>query len=296
MKASIDCGTNSFRLLIVNEKRQVVARELRITRLGEGVHATRRLGPAAMDRSIAALAEFKRLLDQHHVLDVRAVATSAARDAGNGQEFLTRAGEVLGVDVEILSGQSEGELTFAGVSGGMPVDGPLLVVDIGGGSTELAFGIDGQLQWAQSLDIGCVRLTELALQSDPYTTEERDAACTTVESFLASSKLGQVPSRTRLVGVAGSITSLASISLGLAEYEADAVHGVELTAKTLAELTDRLALMTNADRLFIPALPAGRADVIVAGAVILQQIMARGGFDSCTISERDLLFGLLTDP
>lgn len=294
MKAAIDCGTNSFRLLIVDDGGVPVVQELRITRLGEGVHEHRAIQPQALQRAIAALAEFHQLITHHDVRQVRAVATSAARDASNGAEFLAQAKAALGgVELDILSGQAEGELTFKGVAAGIDASGPMLVMDIGGGSTEFAFGVDGALQWAQSLDLGCVRLTELDLHADPYSAAEIQQATARVAAALQLINFADLPPGTRLIGVAGTVTTLAMIARHMSTYEPDIVHGLRLTVEEIIEVSDYLLHLDNAGRLAIPGLPPGRADVIAAGALILTGALQNGSFMQCTVSERDLLFGLL---
>jgi exopolyphosphatase/guanosine-5'-triphosphate,3'-diphosphate pyrophosphatase len=293
VRAAIDCGTNSFRLLITDDDFRPVVHELRITRLGEGVHEHRAIQPEAMQRALAALGEFGELLARHDVDHVRAVATSAARDATNGDDFLLRARAALGVELEILSGQAEGELTFAGAAAGIDAAGPVLVVDIGGGSTEFAFGVDGRLQWARSIDIGSVRLTELDLRGDPYSAESITAAHQRVRGLFADVGLGALPPATKLVGVAGTVTTLAMIARALPQYEPDIVHGLVLRADESGEVARRLLTLTQTERLAIPGLPEGRADVIGAGSIIFLECFRSGNFSSAIVSERDLLWGLL---
>jgi exopolyphosphatase/guanosine-5'-triphosphate,3'-diphosphate pyrophosphatase len=294
VRAAIDCGTNSFRLLIVDGTGRPVIQELRITRLGEGVHEHREIAPQAMTRAIAALEEFQTLIEQHHVQDVRAVATSAARDATNGETFLIRAAAALGgVRLEILSGQEEGELTYKGAASGVDAGGPMLVVDIGGGSTEFAFGVNGELQWARSVDIGSVRITELDLHGDPYAPHEVATASARIDQLIAPVELQRLPAGTVLVGVAGTITTVAMIARGLDHWEPDIVHGLHLPAAEVHEVTERLLTMSNEERLAIPGLPPGRADVIGGGALVFQRVIETAGFSATTVSERDLLWGLL---
>lgn len=296
MKASIDCGTNSFRLLIADVHGRPVEQHLIITRLGKGVHESRRLDDDAISRSLDALRQFKERLDAFQVPpnNVVAVATSAARDAVNGQEFLDGASKALGgAGVRILTGDQEAETTFRGASSGVDSNAPLLVVDIGGGSTELAYGTQGKLQWGKSLDIGCVRLSELALRKDPYEADELEYAFELVEPFLSLINFDVLDQNTRLVGVAGTVTSVAAISKGIEKYEPDCVHGVTLSLAEVQEVTDRLTAMTNDERAQMQVLTKGRADVIVAGAIILQSVMSAGSFTNCIVSERDLLHGLL---
>jgi exopolyphosphatase/guanosine-5'-triphosphate,3'-diphosphate pyrophosphatase len=292
VNAAIDCGTNSFRLLIADDDLQPVLQVLRITRLGEGVHEHRVIQPQAMQRALDALQEFRSIIDDHDVSHLRATATSAARDATNGDVFLARAKLALGVDVEILSGVEEGRLTYEGVAQGIDAAGPLLVVDIGGGSTEFSFGIDGELQWAHSLQIGSVRLTELELHEDPYSSDEIERAKGRVSALLAGIDL-DIPPKTRFVGVAGTVTSVAMIAKGIAEYKPDICHELQLSAGEIEEVAKHLAALTNHERLAIGGLTPGRADVITAGAIILDQAMKVVGATVCTVSERDLLFGLL---
>jgi exopolyphosphatase/guanosine-5'-triphosphate,3'-diphosphate pyrophosphatase len=304
MKAAIDCGTNSTRLLIIDDDKQPVVHELRLTRLGQGVDASRMLTAEAIDRTIAVLSEYKALMRQHDVRRFRAVATSAARDASNGGDFLLAARAVLGADLEILSGDEEAAVTYQGAAGAGLVDGPALVVDIGGGSTELAFGRGRKLERSASLDVGCVRLTEQLLSGDPYVPESVTAAATRVDDLISASGLAistvdataDSTSSTidcTVVAVAGTATTLAAVHQGETVYYDGMVHGNTLALADIDRLIDRLAVMTNDERLEVPLLVPGRADIIVAGAVILRQVMQWVRAEQCVVSEKDLLFGLV---
>jgi exopolyphosphatase/guanosine-5'-triphosphate,3'-diphosphate pyrophosphatase len=293
LRAAVDCGTNSFRLLITDADNRPVVHELRITRLGEGVHEHRAIQPSALERAVGALAEFGELIRLHGVQHVRAVATSAARDATNGEEFLARARSALGVELEVLSGRAEGELTFKGAAAGVDAAGPMLVVDIGGGSTEFAFGVNGCLQWARSLDLGSVRLTELYLRGDPYDQDGIRAANEHVRAQIATVDLAPLPPSTRMVGVAGTVTTLAMIARSMPTYEPDIVHGLSLGKNEVDAVSERLLAARQAERLAIPGLPEGRADVIAAGSIIFRQCFESGAFSTAVVSERDLLWGLL---
>jgi len=296
--AAIDCGTNSTRLLVADGSGRPLARLMRITRLGQGVDATGRLAPEAVERCIAVLREFRSVMEDVGVSRGRLVATSAARDAANGAEFLTAAGEVTGLVPELLSGLEEGRLSMAGAVVDLdPMMEPYLVLDIGGGSTELitARGPDDPLLEAVSLQLGCVRLSERFLVDDPPTPEglaragaevtaQLDAAVAAHPSFLDAR---------RLIGLAGTVTTLASLQLGMVDYDRDLIHHSSLGSADVEDWCRRLSAESAAARLARPGMVAGREDVIVGGAVILHSVMDRFGFDECLVSEADILDGLI---
>ena len=220
--AAIDCGTNSTRLLIVDDGR-TVERLMRITRLGQGVDATGRLAPEAIERTTSVLAEYREVMDQHGVERVRMTATSAARDADNREDFFVAAEHAVGVRPELLSGLEEGRLSFAGATAELdPADGPFLVVDIGGGSTEFAVGTE-ECEGAMSIDIGCVRLTEKFLDHDPPRADELSACLSVVQTYLddVARDLPAAPAAQTFVGLAGTVSTVAAVELGLAEYDRD---------------------------------------------------------------------------
>ena len=296
--AAIDCGTNSTRLLVSDSDGRSVERLMRITRLGQGVDSTGRLAPEAVERCLAALGEFRTVMDELGVGRGRLAATSAARDAANGAEFLAAAGEVTGLTPELLSGIDEGRLSLAGAVADLDLDdGPFFVLDIGGGSTELVAGDgpgDPDLA-AVSLQLGCVRVSERFLRSDPPTPGELAQAAAEVADQLESA-IALHPrylETHRLVGLAGTVSTLASLHLGMAEYDRDRIHHTVLGADDVEQWFHWLATEPAAARLARPGMMSGREDVIVGGALILDAVMRRFGFRECLVSEADILDGLV---
>lgn len=298
--AAIDCGTNSTRLLVVGADGAQAARLMRITRLGQGVDATRRLDAAAVDRTLAVLADFRRVMDELAVGAVRMAATSAVRDATNGREFLDAAASTVGAPAELLTGEEEGRLAFRGATRDLATerDGDVVVVDIGGGSTELIVGrVGGPDVSAVSLDVGCVRLTERFLAHDPPLGSELADAVACVEGELDQAcrrvaRLGALGSERLLLGLAGTVSTLSMLDQSLAAYEWGRVHHSVLAADSVRRWCDVLAAEPAAARARRPGMVAGREDVIVAGALVLREVMDRLGFDRCVVSESDILDGL----
>lgn len=293
--AAIDCGTNSVRLLIAEAAAGgpvEVERALRLTRLGQGVDATGSFHPDALARTFAACDDYATLLAAHRVDRVRFVATSAARDAGNREEFFAGVRSRLGVTPEVISGSEEAQLSFDGALGAVRDAAlPALVVDIGGGSTELVLGEPGRLAHAVSLDVGSVRLRERFLASDPPGGAEVEAAASHVDGLLDASGIDFAAART-WIGVGGTATSLSAIAQGLDVYDRERVHGSIITRDRLAALADRLLSAPVAEVLQIPTMVPGRADVICAGALICSRIGRRVGVD-LTVSESDILDGIV---
>ncbi len=291
---AIDCGTNSTRLLIGDGERQVV-RLMRITRLGEGVDDTGRLAPAAIARVVTVLEEYRTLLDTHGVTRLRMTATSAARDATNRDEFFAAAEAAVGVVPELLSGEEEGRLSFDGATAELDAaDGPFLVVDIGGGSTEFAIGGE-TFAGAMSTQMGCVRFTEKYVEHDPPRPEEL-VACLSVAEVVVDEVRLMLPAITgarRLVGLAGTVATAAAVEIGLAEYDRDQIHHLVLTKAQVEDVFRTLVTESRADRIHNPGLEEARADVIVGGMCILVQIMRSLGFDELLVSEADILDGLI---
>ncbi|WP_235750498.1 Ppx/GppA phosphatase family protein, partial [Mycolicibacterium mageritense] len=301
---AIDCGTNSIRLLIadaVDGHLRDVHREMRIVRLGQGVDATGEFAPEALARTESALVDYAALMTKHEVSAVRMVATSAARDAGNRDEFFAMTSRVLGTVVpgavaEVITGTEEAELSFHGAVGELDLAAaPFVVVDLGGGSTELVLGERG-VQASFSADIGCVRLTERCLHSDPPTADEVAAARAVVRDGLAQA-LREVPvegART-WVGVAGTMTTLSALAQGMTTYDAEAIHLSRIGFGDLLAVCDQLIGMTSAQRLALGPMHQGRADVIGGGAVIVEELAAvlaqRAGIDELVVSEHDILDG-----
>jgi exopolyphosphatase/guanosine-5'-triphosphate,3'-diphosphate pyrophosphatase len=299
--AAVDIGTNSVRLLVADVDGRgsaaslvPVERRMRITRLGQGVDAARALAPEAIERTLAVLREYRGVIEELGAEHVRATATSAARDATNRDVFFGPATEALGVTPELLSGEDEAQLSVLGATAGLDAPGPYLVVDIGGGSTELVVGTT-EPEGLRSLDIGCVRITEQFLHGDPPTPEELSAAVSVVRDQVAEVQR-EIPA-TRgaktLIGLAGTVTTVAAIELGLAEYDAAAIHHFHLTRDAAEEVFRTLALEPAEQRRHNPGLEAERVDVIVGGALVLVAILRVFGFDEMLVSEADILDGLV---
>jgi exopolyphosphatase/guanosine-5'-triphosphate,3'-diphosphate pyrophosphatase len=280
---AVDIGTNSTRLAVGGERRAT------ITRLGHGVDRTGRLDDAAVERTLEVLRDFATVLGAHGADRVRAVATSAARDAANRDAFFDAAEAILGTRPELLSGEEEGRLAYLGATAELdPGDGPFLVFDIGGGSTEFAVA-DGVL----SVDTGAVRLTEQWLHGDPPTAEELSMAVSVVRAHLedVTRELPAARQARTVLGLAGTVTSVAAVELGY--YDRDAVHHFELTRAAAEDVFRTLATESLADRRGNPGLQPERADVIVGGCCILVGVMRHLDLDAVLVSEADLLDGLL---
>lgn len=295
--AAIDCGTNSIRLLVAehhDEDTVELERSLRLTRLGQGVDATGEFHPDALVRTFAACDEYAAIVGHRSVERLRFVATSAARDAHNREEFFAGVRARLGVTPEIISGEEEARLSFGGALGAAPDPAPpTLVVDIGGGSTEMVLGARRRPVYNVSLDIGSVRLRERFLASDPPTSAEVAAATRHVDDLLDASGIEFAAARTWL-GVGGTATSLSAIVQRLDAYDRSRVHGSTVTRAQLSALADRLLTMPVAEVLAIPTMVPGRADVICAGALISARIAARMRVD-LTVSESDILDGIVAE-
>ncbi len=302
--AAIDCGTNSTRLLIAERADdgsvRGLQRSMQITRLGQGVDATGRLDPAAVERTLEVLGTYREAIDEHGVTAVRATATSAARDATNHAAFFDAATGVLGVAPELLGGDAEAELSFTGATAeltGRP--GRYLVVDLGGGSTEFALGrIDltgaTELLGAVSVDLGCVRITERFLVSDPPSSAELAAArahCDTVVAG-ALAALPDTAAADHLVGLAGTVSTLAAIDLGLDGHDRRRQHHHVLSTDTVRAIATDLAGRTPDQRIEVPGMEPGRVGVIVGGLVVLESVLAATGHDRLVVSEADILDGL----
>ena len=297
--AALDLGTNSTRLLIVDDAGRELARASTVTRLGAGVDKSRVLTADGIARTTDCLRAYRLLLDEHGVSRMRAVTTSAARDAGNRDELFEAAAAALGFPVDLLSGAEEGRLGFVGATAGLTPgpDAALdMVVDIGGGSTEFVVGRPGEEPlgvW--SADIGCVRVTELYLHSNRPTAEELSSGVTVTHAHLDDVQREVPPSdeATRLIGVGGSITTVAAVEIGLATYDRDRIHHFVLTRAAVEAVFRTLATEKRADRACNPGLPVDRVDTIVGGALILATVMRHFDLDTCLVSERDLLDGIV---
>ncbi|HVW24036.1 MAG TPA: Ppx/GppA phosphatase family protein [Polyangiaceae bacterium] len=293
--AAIDVGTNTVLLLVATgEPSSPTARLERatITRLGEAVDRTGRLASAAMDRTIACLESYARTIAEERVEAVDVVCTSAARDAANGAEFIARAEAVLGTRPRIIGGDEEARLTYEGALSGLTVTGDVTVFDVGGGSTEIIHATVGGASGARaavSLDIGSVRLTERHVRTDPPLPSELDAVRRDVAAAL--SPLPRPPTST-LVGVAGTITTLSAIEQSLDQYDSSRVHGARLRRSTVSDLARRLAALPLEQRRALSGLPPARADVIVAGALIVEGVLEWARADELVVSDRGVRWGL----
>jgi len=295
---AIDCGTNSVRLLIADVadgRLTDVVREVRIVRLGEGVDRSGRLLPDAIERTRVALHDYAATLERHGVQHVRMVATSATRDAGNRDEFVAMVRRELAVEPEVVAGVAEAALALRGATSALPQqDGPVLVVDLGGGSTELVRG-GGPIR-AHSMDVGSVRMTERHLHDDPPTAAQVETVEADVRDALVPA-LREVPlvPGIPVVGVAATVVTVAAVALALPRYEPGALHGATLAAADVDRATDQLIAMTRAERLAHPVIHPGRVDVIVGGAIVLRTVLRGVGADRLTVSEHDILDGIVLD-
>lgn len=306
--AAIDCGTNSIRLLIADaggadagSPLRDVVREMRVVRLGQGVDATGELAPEALERTFAATGDYAELIRHHGAGSVRFVATSASRDARNRDVFVDGIRDLLGVEPEVISGDEEAALSFAGASSVLPSRGkdPLLVVDLGGGSTEFVLGDSDGVIAAKSVDIGCVRLTERHLRNDPPTPEQIAAAEADVDAAMdLAGRTVPLGRATAVVGVAGSITTITAHALGLSEYDPAQIHGASLDLGTISDAATSLLEMSREERARLPYMHPGRVDVIGAGALVWRRILQRlaelgdGSISVATSSEHDILDGI----
>lgn len=300
--AAVDIGTNSTRLLVGEVTARAgdlatIDRRMTITRLGQGVDASHRLSPEAIDRTLATLRAYRAAIDDIGGVErVRATATSAARDAENRDDFFGPAAEIMGVAPELLSGEEEARLSFLGATTGLaPIaPAPYLVVDIGGGSTEFVVGTD-RVEGLISVDVGCVRITEAWLHGDPPRPEELSQAVHVVREHLAdvTREVPEVKAARTLVGVAGTVSTVAAVELGLAEYDRDRIHHFRLTRAAAEDVFRTLATEPFETRRHNPGLEPGRVDVIVGGAIVLVTVLRTLGFDEVLVSESDILDGLV---
>lgn len=308
--AAIDCGTNSIRLLVADvtvhddgtRDLRDVHREMRVVRLGQGVDATGRLADEALERTRAAVADYAVIARRKGAERARMVATSAIRDAENREVFFDMVRQTLGVDAEVITGDEEARLSFIGAVGDLdPADGPFVVTDVGGGSTELVVGSwDGaraEIDAAHSADIGCVRLTERCLHGDPPTEQEVGDAEKVARGILdeAFATVDSRGART-WVGVAGTVTTLSAVAQELPTYDPVAIHLSHLSQNRIGETTDRLLRMTHDERAAIGSMHPGRVDVICGGALVVrvlaQELAERASIDSVIVSEHDILDGI----
>jgi exopolyphosphatase/guanosine-5'-triphosphate,3'-diphosphate pyrophosphatase len=299
--AAVDIGTNSTRLLVADVEGQgadatlaTIDRQMRITRLGAGVDADRTLRPDAIERTVTVLREYGETIQRLGATRVRAAATRASRAARNRDDFFEPATEALhGVRPELLSGEEEAALSFLGATAGLREPTPYLVVDVGGGSTEFVVGTE-KPEGLISIDIGCVRLTEQFLQTDPPEPEELSNAVSAVRDYLADvdREVPGIAGAKTLVGLAGTVTTLAAVELGLTTYDPEAVHHFHLTRQAAEDVFRTLATEPIAQRRHNPGLDPGRVDVIVGGAIIVVSVLRHFGFPEMLVSETDILDGL----
>jgi exopolyphosphatase/guanosine-5'-triphosphate,3'-diphosphate pyrophosphatase len=301
--AAIDCGTNSVRLLVADLPADAGdpaapltdrCRRMEIVRLGEGVDRTGRLAAAAIERTRVVLAGYADQIRELGAERIRMVATSATRDAANADEFRAMVVATLGIPPEVVTGEEEARLSFTGAVRGLParLPSPYLVVDIGGGSTEFVLG-DRDVEGAVSVDIGCVRMTERHLRDDPPTPAQIAAAEADIDAAIDRA-LDVVPggqART-VVGLAGSVTTVTALALGLDAYRPELIHHAEVTAAQVEDVATTLLGMTHAERLALPVMHPGRADVIGAGALILHRVLRAVRASTVVASEHDILDGI----
>lgn len=297
--AAIDQGTNSIRLLVAEPKDdggfRELARDMVITRLGQGVDRTGTIAPEALGRTVGVLARYCRRARALHAGRIRIAATAAVRDASNRDDLGRAVLEHAGSELEVLSGEEEAGLSFLGATRGLDAAGPFLVLDIGGGSTEFVVGTDAP-DAAISVQMGSVRLTERFVRHDPPTADEVDAMRTLVRDRLDEvARAVPVGDARTLVAVAGTSTTVQAVALGLPHYDPDAIHRTRLTRAAAQGVLQQLAEMTTAQRASLPVMAPGRADVIVAGAVILVEVMGRFAFEDALVSETDILDGLVLE-
>ena len=293
--AVIDIGTNTVLLLVAEVGRDGTIRpivyEQRVPRLGRGVDASGKLAPDAVDRVIAVLQEYRTLITPHAPRATAVCGTSAVRDAADREEFVRRVRNETGFELEVLSGDEEALLTYRGGVSGVPAAPRYTVADIGGGSTEIITGDGGRIDERVSLDIGSVRLTERCLRHDPPTPAELEAAIEIVENEIARASRFPFKGST-LVGVAGTATSLAILAQGLTAFDAGAVTNYLLSRETVESLFRTLRVMPSAMIRTLSSVMEGRSDVIVAGVLIAREIMAHFSFDTMTVSERGVRYGI----
>jgi len=305
--AAVDCGTNSLRLLIADvdiarAELTDVVRRMEVVRLGQGVDQTGRLAPEALARTAGVLRDYAEVITACAARTVRMVATSATRDASNAAEFSGQVKEILGVAPDVVTGAQEAALSFAGATAELATagGGPYLVTDIGGGSTEFVIGAAARpgepaerAVHGISVNIGCVRMTERHLRGDPPSRPEVLAATADIDAALDQVS-GAIPVRQArtLIGLAGSVTTVAGIAMGLPGYDADRIHHARISAADVHAVTEDLLAQTRAQRAAIGVMHPGRVDVIGAGALVLDRIMQQFGFSQVLVSEHDILDGI----
>jgi exopolyphosphatase/guanosine-5'-triphosphate,3'-diphosphate pyrophosphatase len=294
--AAIDCGTNSIRLLVADvsgDRLTDVIREMQVVRLGQGVDRTGRLAPEAIERTRVALASYATAIRESGAERVRMVATSASRDASNAAEFRAMVLDTLGAEPDVITGDEEARLSFTGAVRGLgDTPAPYLVADIGGGSTELVIG-SSTVDAARSVDVGCVRLTERHLHSDPPTPAQVRAAQRDIAAAVAlAAQTVPLASAGTFVGLAGSVTTVVALALGLTAYEPLAIHHARISFEDVSKVTDMLLAATRAERAALPVMHPGRVDVIGGGALVLRTLMTEAKLPDVVASEHDILDGI----
>jgi exopolyphosphatase/guanosine-5'-triphosphate,3'-diphosphate pyrophosphatase len=281
--------------MLIANKFETLDRQMKITRLGQGLDQSGELSNQAMSRVIDVLKDFRRSLDKHEVSEVRMVATSAARDASNSEDFFNKVESTLGVRPELLTGEEEGRLSFQGAIAELdPSQGPFLILDIGGGSTEFVFGSE-KAENVYSSQIGCVRLTEEFFENDPPLPEELHA-CLSVVGGHVDDALREIPNigdEVTLVGLAGTVSCVAAIEIGLEKYDREKIHHFHLSKDAVEDVFRTLATENKLERMSNPGLEEDRADVIVAGTAILVKVMRQLQLTECLVSESDIMDGIL---
>jgi exopolyphosphatase/guanosine-5'-triphosphate,3'-diphosphate pyrophosphatase len=297
--AALDCGTNSIRLLIAEENTEVgtfteISRKMSIVKLGEGVDKSKAFLPDAISRTLVALKVFAKEITEAKVDQIRFCATSATRDAQNRDDFLTPVAEILGITPEVISGDEEARLSFLGATQALSKsDGPFLVIDIGGGSTEFVFGTE-QVEAARSVNIGCVRMSERHFKNDPPTQNEIDSARSDIRNAIAlAAEVVPIKNAKTLVAVAGTATTVAAAALNLAEYDSELIHLAKISAVDTRRVSDWLLTLTRQERANLGYMHPGRVDVIAAGSLVLAEIMEATGLTSFVASENDILDGMV---
>ena len=297
--AALDCGTNSIRLLIAEENAggssfTEISRKMSIVKLGEGVDKNKAFLPDAISRTLAALKVFAAEIAEAKVAKVRFCATSATRDAQNRDEFLIPVEQILGITPEVISGEEEAKLSFLGATQALSKsDGPFLVIDIGGGSTEFVFGSD-HVDAARSVNIGCVRMSERHFKNDPPTQSEIEGAREDIKNAIAlAAEVVPIRNAKTLVAVAGTATTVAAAALNLAKYDSDLIHLAKISSKETRRVSDWLLTLTRQERSDLGYMHPGRVDVIAAGSLVLAEIIEATGLESFVASENDILDGMV---
>lgn len=297
--AAVDCGTNSIRLLIAEADDAggafaEISRKMSIVKLGEGVDKNKAFLPEAISRTLAALDIFAAEISDANVERVRFCATSATRDATNRSEFLIPVAQILGIEPEVITGDEEARLSFLGATRGLSKnDGPFLVVDIGGGSTEFVFGTD-RVASARSVNIGCVRMSERHFKSDPPTQVEIESARVDIKKAIAqAAEIVPIKKAKTLIAVAGTATTVAAAALNLANYDSKLIHLAKISAGDTRKVSDWLLNLTQQERTELGYMHPGRVEVIAAGSLVLAEIVEATGLDYFVASEKDILDGIV---